>query len=132
MNVSLTPSDTTLQTVRLLIDGEWVESQSSEWHDIVNPATQQVLAKVPFATASEVDAAIAAAQRAFQTWKLTPIGARMRIMLKLQALIREHSKRIAAVLSAEQGKTIADAEGDIFPWPGSGRARLFHRHPADG
>ncbi|SEE14099.1 CoA-acylating methylmalonate-semialdehyde dehydrogenase [Pseudomonas kilonensis] len=114
MNVSLTPSDTTLQTVRLLIDGEWVESQSSEWHDIVNPATQQVLAKVPFATASEVDAAIAAAQRAFQTWKLTPIGARMRIMLKLQALIREHSKRIAVVLSAEQGKTIADAEGDIF------------------
>ncbi|BBH31210.1 CoA-acylating methylmalonate-semialdehyde dehydrogenase [Pseudomonas sp. St290] len=114
MNVSLTPSDTTLQTVRLLIDGEWVESQSSEWHDIVNPATQQVLAKVPFATASEVDAAIAAAQRAFQAWKLTPIGARMRIMLKLQALIREHSKRIAAVLSAEQGKTIADAEGDIF------------------
>ncbi|WP_058542083.1 CoA-acylating methylmalonate-semialdehyde dehydrogenase [Pseudomonas fluorescens] len=114
MNVSLTPSDTTLQTVRLLIDGEWVESQSSEWHDIINPATQQVLAKVPFATATEVDAAIAAAQRAFQTWKLTPIGARMRIMLKLQALIREHSKRIAAVLSAEQGKTIADAEGDIF------------------
>ncbi|MDR6956943.1 malonate-semialdehyde dehydrogenase (acetylating)/methylmalonate-semialdehyde dehydrogenase [Pseudomonas brassicacearum] len=114
MNVSLTPSDTTLQTVKLLIDGEWVESQSSEWQDIVNPATQQVLAKVPFATASEVDAAIAAAQRAFQTWKLTPIGARMRIMLKLQALIREHSKRIAVVLSAEQGKTIADAEGDIF------------------
>ncbi|AOE63696.1 CoA-acylating methylmalonate-semialdehyde dehydrogenase [Pseudomonas corrugata] len=114
MNVSLTSSDTTLQTVKLLIDGEWVESRSSEWHDIVNPATQQVLAKVPFATASEVDAAIAAAQRAFQTWKLTPIGARMRIMLKLQALIREHSKRIAAVLSAEQGKTLADAEGDIF------------------
>ncbi|HCS42661.1 MAG TPA: malonate-semialdehyde dehydrogenase, partial [Pseudomonas sp.] len=40
--------------------------------------------------------------------------ARMRIMLKLQALIREHSKRIAVVLSNEQGKTIADAEGDIF------------------
>ena len=114
MNASLTPNDTTLQKVKLLIDGEWVESQTSEWHDIVNPATQQVLAKVPFATAAEVDAAVSAAQRAFQTWKLTPIGARMRIMLKLQALIREHSKRIAAVLSAEQGKTIADAEGDIF------------------
>ncbi|VVO45761.1 MULTISPECIES: CoA-acylating methylmalonate-semialdehyde dehydrogenase [Pseudomonas] len=114
MNASLTPNDTTVQKVKLLIDGEWVESQSTEWHDIVNPATQQVLAKVPFATAEEVDAAIGAAQRAFQTWKLTPIGARMRIMLKLQALIREHSKRIAVVLSAEQGKTIADAEGDIF------------------
>ncbi|TKJ77724.1 methylmalonate-semialdehyde dehydrogenase (CoA acylating) [Pseudomonas koreensis] len=114
MNASLTPNDTTLHKVKLLIDGEWVESQSTEWHDIVNPATQQVLAKVPFATAAEVDAAVSAAQRAFQTWKLTPVGARMRIMLKLQALIREHSKRIAVVLSAEQGKTIADAEGDIF------------------
>ncbi|WP_108226476.1 MULTISPECIES: CoA-acylating methylmalonate-semialdehyde dehydrogenase [unclassified Pseudomonas] len=114
MNASLTPNDTTLQKVKLLIDGEWVESQTTEWHDIVNPATQQVLAKVPFATAAEIDAAVSAAQRAFQTWKLTPIGARMRIMLKLQALIREHSKRIAVVLSAEQGKTIADAEGDIF------------------
>ncbi|MFJ3373003.1 CoA-acylating methylmalonate-semialdehyde dehydrogenase [Pseudomonas sp. NPDC086251] len=114
MNASLTPNETTVQTVKLLINGEWVESQTTEWHDIINPATQQVLAKVPFATASEVDAAISAAQRAFQTWKLTPIGARMRIMLKLQALIREHSKRIAVVLSAEQGKTIADAEGDIF------------------
>ncbi len=114
MNASLKPDGTTLQQVKLLIDGEWVQSLSQEWHDIVNPATQEVLAKVPFATAAEVDAAIAAAQRAFQTWKLTPIGARMRIMLKLQALIREHSKRIAAVLSAEQGKTLADAEGDIF------------------
>lgn len=114
MNASLTPNETTLQKVKLLINGEWVESQTAEWHDIVNPATQQVLARVPFATAAEVDAAVSAAQRAFQTWKLTPIGARMRIMLKLQALIREHSKRIAVVLSAEQGKTIADAEGDIF------------------
>ncbi|WP_448091800.1 CoA-acylating methylmalonate-semialdehyde dehydrogenase [Pseudomonas lini] len=111
MNASL---ETTVQKVKLLIDGEWVESQTTEWHDIVNPATQQVLAKVPFATAAEVDAAISAAHRAFQTWKLTPIGVRMRIMLKLQALIREHSKRIAVVLSNEQGKTIADAEGDIF------------------
>ncbi|WP_426100242.1 CoA-acylating methylmalonate-semialdehyde dehydrogenase [Pseudomonas sp. PSPC3-3] len=111
MNAS---ADISVQQVKLLINGEWVESTTTHWQDIVNPATQQVLAKVPFATADEVNAAIDAAHRAFQTWKLTPIGARMRIMLKLQALIREHSKRIAVVLSAEQGKTIADAEGDIF------------------
>ena len=111
MNAS---ADISVQQVKLLINGEWVESKTTEWQDIVNPATQQVLAKVPFATADEVNAAIDAAHQAFQTWKLTPIGARMRIMLKLQALIREHSKRIAVVLSAEQGKTIADAEGDIF------------------
>lgn len=111
MNAS---ADISVQQVKLLINGEWVESKTTEWQDIVNPATQEVLAKVPFATADEVNAAIDAAHRAFQTWKLTPIGVRMRIMLKLQALIREHSKRIAVVLSNEQGKTIADAEGDIF------------------
>ena len=114
MNVSVQPNASKVENVRLLIDGQWVDSSASEWRDVVNPATQQVLARVPFATAEEVDAAVAAAQRAYATWRLTPIGARMRIMLKLQALIREHSPRIAATLSAEQGKTLADAEGDIF------------------
>ena len=101
-------------TVKLLIGGEFVESKSKEWRDIVNPATQEVLARVPFATAAEVDAAIQSAHAAFATWKNTPVGARMRIMLKFQALIREHSPRIARTLTAEQGKTLPDAEGDIF------------------
>ncbi|CAG4924612.1 CoA-acylating methylmalonate-semialdehyde dehydrogenase [Paraburkholderia saeva] len=101
-------------TVKLLINGEFVDSTSTEWRDIVNPATQDVLARVPFATVSEVDAAIRAAHEAFRTWKNTPTGARMRIMLKYQALIREHMPRIAKTLSADQGKTIPDAEGDIF------------------
>ncbi|MEQ7920655.1 CoA-acylating methylmalonate-semialdehyde dehydrogenase [Xanthomonas sp. WHRI 1810A] len=114
MNASLNKNNTTVARVKLLINGEWVDSQTSDWLDVINPATQQVLAQVPFATPSEVDAAVAAAHSAFKTWRHTPIGARMRIMLKLQALIREHSRRIAVVLSAEQGKTIADAEGDIF------------------
>lgn len=114
MNAPLTAERTQVQQARLLIEGRWVESRSSEWHDVINPATQQVLARVPFATPDEVDAAIDAAQRAYASWRDTPLGARMRIMLKLQALIREHSARIAATLSAEQGKTLADAEGDIF------------------
>lgn len=114
MNASLNKNDTTVAQVKLLINGEWVDSKTNEWLDVVNPASQEVLAKVPLATQEEVKAAIDSAERAFHSWKKTPIGARMRIMLKLQALIRENSKRIAAVLSAEQGKTIADAEGDIF------------------
>jgi malonate-semialdehyde dehydrogenase (acetylating)/methylmalonate-semialdehyde dehydrogenase len=101
-------------TVKLLINGEFVESTSTEWRDIVNPATQEVLARVPFATRAEVDAAIGAAQAAFGHWKSTPIGTRARIMLKYQALIREHMPRIAKILTAEQGKTLPDAEGDVF------------------
>jgi malonate-semialdehyde dehydrogenase (acetylating)/methylmalonate-semialdehyde dehydrogenase len=101
-------------TVPLLINGEWVESSATEFRHVINPATQEVLARVPLATASEVAAAVESAHRAFATWRHTPIGARLRIMLRYQALIREHSKRIAAILTAEQGKTLADAEGDIF------------------
>jgi len=101
-------------TVKLLINGEFVASETAEWREVVNPATQAVLAHVPFATDSEISSAIAAAKTAFKTWKNTPIAARARIMLKLQALVREHMSRIAVTLSAEQGKTLADAEGDVF------------------
>ena len=100
--------------VKLLINGEFVESRSTQWRDVVNPATQQVLARVPFATAQELDAAVASAKDAFKTWRKTPIGARARIFLKYQQLIREHMQELAAILTAEQGKTLPDAEGDIF------------------
>jgi malonate-semialdehyde dehydrogenase (acetylating) / methylmalonate-semialdehyde dehydrogenase len=101
-------------TVKLLIDGVFVESQTTQWRDVVNPATQAVLARVPFATADEVNAAVAAAAQAFKTWRKTPIGVRARIFLKYQQLIREHMGELAALLSAEQGKTLPDAEGDVF------------------
>ena len=101
-------------TVKLLIGGQFVESQTTEWRDVVNPATQQVLARVPFATQNEIDAAVASAKAAFKTWKKTPIGARARIFLKYQQLIRENMAELAAMLTAEQGKTLPDAEGDVF------------------
>jgi malonate-semialdehyde dehydrogenase (acetylating)/methylmalonate-semialdehyde dehydrogenase len=101
-------------TVKLLINGQFVESKTTEWKDVVNPATQQVLARVPFATAAEIEAAIAGAAEAWRTWRNTPVGARMRVFLKLQELIRRDMKKLAACLTAEQGKTLADAEGDVF------------------
>lgn len=114
MNAIHHPQQSTgFTTAKLLINGEFVESTTSHWQDIVNPATQEVLGRVPFATAEEVNAAIAAAQNALTSWRQTPIQARMRIMLKLQDLIRNNLKSIAQVLTGEQGKTLADAEGDI-------------------
>src|ERR1700723_652818 len=101
-------------TVKMLLDGKFIDLQTGEWHDVVNPATQEVLAQVPFATDGEIDAAVSAAKEAYKTWKNTPLAARARVMLKLQALVREHMSRIAQTLSAEQGKTLADAEGDVF------------------
>lgn len=101
-------------TVKLLINGQMVESQTTEWREVINPATQEVLARVPFATQQEIDAAVASAKAAFKTWKKTPIGARARVFLKLQQLIRENMGELAAMLTAEQGKTLPDAEGDVF------------------
>lgn len=103
-----------LPNVPLLINGELVQSKTTQWRDVVNPATQQVLARVPFATPDEVNAAVANAKEAFKTWRKTPIGQRARIFLKLQQLIRENMKELAAILTAEQGKTLPDAEGDVF------------------
>ncbi|GAA3991692.1 CoA-acylating methylmalonate-semialdehyde dehydrogenase [Comamonas faecalis] len=101
-------------TVKLLINGQLVESKTTQWRDVVNPATQEVLARVPFATPDEVNAAVANAKEAFKTWRKTPIGTRARIFLKLQQLIRENMQELAAILTAEQGKTLPDAEGDVF------------------
>lgn len=120
MSAVLEPSSTSSttstapQTVKLLINGKLIESKTKVWKDIVNPATQEVLARVPFATADEINLAISTAADAFKTWKNTPIGARARIMLKLQELIRRDMKKLAACLTAEQGKTLPDAEGDVF------------------
>ncbi|MDH0639300.1 MULTISPECIES: CoA-acylating methylmalonate-semialdehyde dehydrogenase [Pseudomonas] len=109
-----TNTQTAIPTVKLLIGGEFVESKTTQWREVINPATQEVLARVPFATDEEMNAAVASAKAAFKTWRKTPIGARARIFLKYQQLIRENIKELAAILTAEQGKTLPDAEGDVF------------------
>ncbi|MGZ5078252.1 MAG: CoA-acylating methylmalonate-semialdehyde dehydrogenase [Usitatibacter sp.] len=108
------PKSQAVPTVKLLINGQFVESKAREWRDVVNPANQEVLARVPMCDAAEVGEAVKAAADAFKTWKNVPIGQRARIMLKLQELIRRDMKKIAAALTAEQGKTLPDAEGDVF------------------
>ena len=108
------PASGKVPTVKLLVGGKFVDSKAKAWRDVVNPATQEVLARVPMCDAAEVDEAVRNAAAAFRTWKNVPLGARARIMLKLQELIRRNMKKIAAALTAEQGKTLPDAEGDIF------------------
>jgi len=97
----------------MYIDGQPVQSQSQEWRDVVNPATQEVVARVPFCTAEEVEQAVASAKEAFKTWRKVPLGKRMRIMLKLQALIRDNTDELAALISEEHGKTLPDAAGEV-------------------
>jgi len=109
-------SDVTLlkETVPLFIGGEKLESQTSRWLSVRDPATQEMLARVPVATTEEVDRAVCCAADAFTSWREVPVSERARVFLRLQALLREHETEIAEELTREQGKTLPDARGDLF------------------
>ncbi|GLR65294.1 CoA-acylating methylmalonate-semialdehyde dehydrogenase [Marinospirillum insulare] len=103
----------TVRQTPMIIGGKEVISQSTDWRDVLNPATQEVVARVPFCTLDEVDAAIENANEAFKTWRNTSLAARMRIMLKFQQLVRDNAKELAALITEEHGKTLPDAEGEV-------------------
>ena len=91
--------------------------QTSPWSPTSLPsrqATQAVVSRVPRTTPTEFKAAVDAATAAFPAWRATPLPARQRVMFRLQALIRDHTDALAACITAEQGKTLADARGDVF------------------
>lgn len=103
-----------MHQVPLYIDGEFIQSTTSQWLDVVNPANQEVLAKVPLATEQEVERAIASAKEAFVTWKEVPISERARIMMRYAALLKENHDEIATIICHELGKTFEDAKGDVW------------------
>jgi len=104
---------TDVPRIPLLIGGKHVQSKSTEWRDVLDPATQKVVAQVPLATREELDAAVANAREAFATWRNSGQGTRMRVMLKLQQLIRDNSGKLAELITREHGKTLPDAEGEV-------------------
>jgi malonate-semialdehyde dehydrogenase (acetylating)/methylmalonate-semialdehyde dehydrogenase len=95
------------------INGRWVESQAKEWRDVINPASGEVLASVPLSDASEVTAAIDAANAAFPVWRRTPAEDRIQPLFKLKALLEEHIDDLARVITKENGKTFGEAKGEL-------------------
>lgn len=99
--------------IPLLIGGELIQSKTTEWRDVINPATQEVVAQVPFATTEELNLAVANAKEAFQTWRNVSQGHRVRVMLNLQKLVRDNIGELARLITLEHGKTLPDAEGEV-------------------
>ncbi|KAI3426382.1 hypothetical protein D9Q98_008753 [Chlorella vulgaris] len=108
------PTAAPTATVKLLIDGKFVESKTKDWIDVKNPATQEVVSRLPLCTAGEFNAAVQSSKDAFPKWRNTPVPQRARVMLKLQELINRHMDELATSVTREQGKTLADARGDVF------------------
>ncbi|WP_050469440.1 CoA-acylating methylmalonate-semialdehyde dehydrogenase [Herbaspirillum chlorophenolicum] len=99
--------------IPLLIDGRLVPSKTKEWHDVINPSTQEIVARVPIATPEEVALAISTAKAAFASWRNAAQSTRVRVMFRLQQLVREHAAELAQLISREHGKTVPDAEGEV-------------------
>jgi len=100
--------------LELFIDGEFIQSETENWIQVLNPATQEVLCEAPCATESEIENAISSAQAAFLTWRETPPPERSRIMMRYQELLKQNQDKIAEILSKENGKTFEDAKGDVW------------------
>ncbi|WP_280493848.1 CoA-acylating methylmalonate-semialdehyde dehydrogenase [Nocardia farcinica] len=95
------------------IGGQHVAGTSGKFGDVYDPNIGQVQARVPLASKSEVEAAIANAEAAQQEWAAVNPQKRARVMMKFLALVQDEMDSLAALLSSEHGKTIADAKGDI-------------------
>lgn len=111
--MSALPQQNDIPRIPLLIGGKLIQSKTTEWRDVINPATQEVVAQVPFCTREELDLAVNNAKEAWESWRHSSQGTRMRIMLNLQKLVRDNTEAIAKAITREHGKTLPDAEGEV-------------------
>lgn len=103
-----------MKHVPLYLGGEFVQSQTDQWIEVTDPATNQIIAKAPCTTDDEMTRAIESASETFKAWKETPVSERARLMMRYQALLKKHHDEIAEILSSETGKTFEDAKGDVW------------------
>lgn len=103
-----------VETIKMLVNGQFVESKGTKFYDVHNPATGELIARTPQCTQEEMTAAVKNCAEAQKKWREVTVSNRIRVMLKYQQLIRDNMKPLVEILTTEQGKTYADAEGDIF------------------
>ena len=102
-----------METLRHCMGGELVEGTSGRFAEVDNPATGEPVARVPLATAAEVDAAVAAASEAFPEWAATSPLRRARTMFRFKALLDDNIDALAEIITTEHGKVHSDAVGSI-------------------
>lgn len=100
-------------TLQLHIDGEWIDVGDREVHHVVNPATGKTISDLPKATAADLDRALGAAAKAFPKWRDTPVGERADVLHKAADLMRERGADIGELMTAEQGKPLPQAIGEV-------------------
>src|SRR6201998_2734983 len=100
--------------LEMLIDGKWLGADGRSGEDVINPATEKPLARLPHASKAELDQALEAAKKGFVIWRATSAYDRAKIMRKAADLMRERHDTIAKVLVQEQGKVYPEARGEVI------------------
>lgn len=95
------------------INGSWQKASASTYADVVNPATAEILAKVPLSQASDVDQAVRAASQAFDGWRRTPVEDRIQPLFRLKALLDKYADELARLITTENGKTYKESMGEM-------------------
>jgi len=123
----------TYPNTQLFINGQWQEAAEGRTLAVFNPATGKEIGRVAQAGKADLDKALAAAQKGFETWRDMPPADRAKIMRKAAALIRERAGEIAPLLTQEQGKPLVEAKGetlaaaDMIEWYADEGFRVYGR-----
>jgi malonate-semialdehyde dehydrogenase (acetylating)/methylmalonate-semialdehyde dehydrogenase len=96
-----------------LVGGQWQQAATDDHLDIYNPATGEVIDRVPLSTKADVDDTVKAAAAAFEHWSRTPVMERVRLMFRFKALLEEHFEEIAAIVTRHHGKTLDESRGEV-------------------
>ncbi|MDQ3079771.1 MAG: NAD-dependent succinate-semialdehyde dehydrogenase [Pseudomonadota bacterium] len=106
--------------LKLFIDGNWRSGEGRDTHSVINPVSGSGIADLPLASRADLDEALSAAERAWPLWRSTEVEARAATLHKVADLLRERADHIAAILTQEQGKPLAEAKAEVI-----GSASMF-------
>ncbi|HEX3762513.1 MAG TPA: NAD-dependent succinate-semialdehyde dehydrogenase [Kofleriaceae bacterium] len=126
-------TDAAYPDTRLLIDNQWRDATGGKTLDVLNPATGERIGRVAHASTADLDLALAAAQRGFDTWRWTPAHERAGLMRAAAGLVRQRADAIARLMTMEQGKPLAEARvevlagADIIEWFADEGRRVYGR-----
>src|SRR5207253_1724340 len=109
----MTVATPTLTKLPNYINGRWQQATPTEWLDVSNPATGELIAQVPISTAADVAAAVDAAAAAYPEWRRTPPEDRIQPLFKLKQLLEDHIDELARIMTQENGKTLSEAKGEL-------------------
>lgn len=102
-----------IRKLKNYINGEWIDSNTTKYEDVFNPATKEIVAHVPISTKEDIELATRAAADAFQMWKEVAVPRRARVLFNYQQLLTKHKEELARLITLENGKNLSEALGEV-------------------